>query len=89
MAEIDITVKDVGGSQRQDVTVPDDEPSVRIIAAIVDELNLPLNSPDGTPMSYKFHHEETGRQIRDEVTLSDAGVSDGDNLRLIPEIVAG
>ena len=56
MADLDITVKDVGGSQRQEVTVPDDAASVKIIAAIVDELNLPLNSPDGTPMSYKLHH---------------------------------
>jgi hypothetical protein len=40
-------------------------------------------------MSYKFHHEETGRQIKDDMTLSQAGVSTGDSLRLVPEIVAG
>jgi hypothetical protein len=52
-------------------------------------MNLPVNSPDNTPMSYKFHHEETGRQIKDEMTLLEAGVSNGDSLRLVPEIVAG
>jgi hypothetical protein len=72
-----------------DVTVPSDAPALKIIAALVNQLNLPVNSPDNTPMSYKFHHEETGRQIKDDMTLSQAGVSTGDSLRLVPEIVAG
>ena len=89
MPDLDLTIKDVSGSQRHDVTVPNDAPALKIIAALVNQLNLPVNSPDNTPMSYKFHHEETGRQIKDDMTLSDAGVSNGDSLRLVPEIVAG
>jgi hypothetical protein len=89
MSDLDITISDVSGANRKEVTVPDDAASLRIIAALVDQMNLPVNSPDNTPMSYKFHHVETGRQIRDEMTLLEAGVNDGDTLKLVPEIVAG
>ncbi|MBT3288592.1 MAG: hypothetical protein HN380_14690 [Victivallales bacterium] len=41
------------------------------------------------PSSYKFHHKATGRQLLDEQTLRDAGVRDGDVLRVQPEITAG
>jgi len=89
MSELDITGKDVSGSQRNEVSVPGNAPAEKIIAALVNQLNLPVNSPDNTPMSYKFHHEETGRQIKDKMTLIEAGVNSGDSLRLVPEIVAG
>jgi WXG100 protein secretion system (Wss), protein YukD len=89
MSTLDIFVSDVGGAQRNEVTVPGDAPTVKIIAALVDSLNLPLTGPDGQPMSYKFHHNETGRQIKDDSTLDSAGVLSGHTLRLIPEIVAG
>jgi uncharacterized ubiquitin-like protein YukD len=40
-------------------------------------------------MSYKFIHKASGKQLTDEQTLSQANVSDGDVLRLQPEITAG
>jgi hypothetical protein len=89
MSQIDVTVTDAGGAMRKSVTVPDDAQAVKIIAALVDQLKLPLTSPDGTPMSYKFHHHETSRQIGDDVTLASVGVAAGHTLRLIPEIIAG
>ena len=44
---------------------------------------------DGAPLSYKFHHKNSGRQFQDSQTLADAAVKDGDILRLQPEITAG
>jgi hypothetical protein len=89
MSSIDITVTDAGGSVRNSVTVPSGAASVKIIAALVDQLKLPLTSPDGTPMSYKFRHQESSRQIGDATTLAEAGVQNGHTLQLIPEIIAG
>ena len=89
MSSLDITVTDAGGAVRNSVTVPGTAASVKIIAALVQQLNLPLLSPDGTPMSYKFHHLESSRQLSDNASLLDAGVKNGDTLRLIPEIIAG
>ena len=45
------------------VAWPDDIPVNRILALLVDRMNLPLNSPDGQIMSYKLHHRRTGRQL--------------------------
>lgn len=89
MASIAIIITDATGARKQEANVPDDAPSIRIIAKLVEVLNLPLTAPDGQPMSYRFHHLQTQRQLRDDQTLSDAGVNAGDTLRLVPEIVAG
>lgn len=89
MAEIEVVVTDATGARRDDVSVPDDAPSGRIIARLVEVLNLPLMAPDGQPMSYKFHHVEMSRQLRDDLSLADNGVESGATLRLVPEITAG
>ena len=89
MGTRDIVIMDATGSKEQDASVPDDAPSVRLIAKLIELLNLPLTGPDGQPLSYRFHHKASGRQLRDEETLADAGLSDGDTLRLVAEITAG
>ncbi len=89
MPDINIVVTDATGARRNDVTVPDDVSAARIIARLVDVLKLPLVAPDGQPMSYKFHHTQSAKQLRDEQSLRVAGVNEGDTLRLVPEITAG
>ena len=89
MGEITIEVWDATGNKRQSVEVPSDAPVNRVIAVLVDRMNLPRHSPDGQLMSYKFHHKASGRQLLDTATLSEEGVQDGDVLRLQPEITAG
>lgn len=89
MAEIDIIITDATGARRNDVQVPNDAPTGRIIARLVEVLNLPLVAPDGQPMSYKFHHVESSRQLRDDMSLEQSGVERGATLRLVPEITAG
>lgn len=89
MADIRIEVWDATGNKRQVVEVPADAEVNRLIAVLIDRLNLPRHSPDGQMMSYKFHHKSSGRQLLDTDTLSSAEVQDGDVLRLQPEITAG
>jgi uncharacterized ubiquitin-like protein YukD len=89
MAYINVTVFDSTENKRVPVELPDDAPSNKIIAVLVQKLTLPTNGPDGAPLSYKFHHKNSGRQVQDAQTLADAGVKDGDILRLQPEITAG
>lgn len=89
MADLDVFVTDAAGTHRQEVTLPDDAPLNRIVAALVDRMGLPLQAPDGMPMSYKFHHMQTSRQLRDDMTMAEAGVAPGDTLRLVPQITAG
>ncbi len=84
-----IKVLDVSGSRVRDVDAPDDVALNRIVALLVEKMSLPLNSPDGQIMSYKLQHRRTGQQLLDAQTLAEAGVVDGDELRLQPEITAG
>mgnify|MGYP000984757579 FL=1 len=72
-----------------EAVLPDDAPVGRILAKLVQMMQLPVTGPDGQPMSYKFHHKASGTQLTDEQTLADANVQDGDVLRLQPEITAG
>lgn len=89
MANINVTVYDSTENKRVPAELPDDAPVNKIIAILIDKLRLPKNGPDGAPLSYKFHHKNSGRQIQDSQTLAGADVRDGDILRLQPEITAG
>ena len=89
MGKITVTIMDATGSKQQKASLPDDAPVERIIAKLVQLLNLPTTGPDGQPLSYKFHHKQSGKQLADQQTLAEAGVKDGDVLRLQPEITAG
>lgn len=89
MSTITIEVWDATGNKKQLVELPADAPVNRVIAVLVERMNLPRQSPDGQLMSYKFHHKASGRQLLDEQTLSAASVKNGDVLRLQPEITAG
>jgi hypothetical protein len=89
MGMIKMRVSDISGSRMTEVEAPDDVAINRLLAVLVERMNLPLNSPDGQLMSYKLHHRRTGSQLLDNQTLQLAGVLDGDELRLQPEITAG
>ena len=89
MSDIKIEVWDATGNKRQLVEVPADAEVNRLIAVLIERMNLPRNSPDGQLMSYKFHHKASGRQLLDTETLASANVNDNDILRLQPEITAG
>ncbi len=89
MANITVQIWDATGNKRQEVELPDNAPVNRIIAVLLDKMNLPKNGPDGQPLSYKFHHKASGKQLQDTQSLSDVGVKEGDVIRLQPEITAG
>ena len=86
---ITVEVWDATGNKKTTASLPDSAPVNRILALLVDKMNLPRNSPDGQLMSYKFHHKASGRQLLDEESLAEAGVREGDVLRIQPEITAG
>jgi uncharacterized ubiquitin-like protein YukD len=89
METVMMRIWDVTGSRSQQVEAPLDVPIRRLLVILVERMNLPLNSPDGQIMIYKLHHKRSGQQLLDDRTLAEAGVRDGDDLRLQPEITAG
>lgn len=89
MGRINLTILDATGNKEQEATLPDDAPVSRIIAKLITLMHLPSTAPDGQPMTYKFHHKASGKQLLGEQTLSEADVKEGDILRIQPEITAG
>jgi hypothetical protein len=89
MAMMTVQVWDATGNKRQEVELPDDAPVNRILAVLLDKMKLPQIAPDGQPLSYKFHHKRSGKQLLDEQCLADVACRNGDVLRLQPEITAG
>jgi uncharacterized ubiquitin-like protein YukD len=89
MAMVTVQVWDATGNKKQEVEMPDDVPVNRILAVLLQRMNFPETAPDGQPLSYKFHHRASGKQLLDTQSLRDVGVKDGDVLRLQPEITAG
>jgi len=86
---LNVNIVDVTGSRNQPATLPDDQPVQLVIAKLVEAMNLPAVGPDGAPLSYRFHHKASGRQLSDRETLAAAKVRPEDVLRLQPEIIAG
>jgi uncharacterized ubiquitin-like protein YukD len=82
MPAINVTVFDSAENKRVPVELPDDAQANKLIALLVDKMKLPKTGPDGGPLIYKLHHKNTGRQIQDAMTLAQAGVKNGDILRL-------
>ena len=89
MGMLTVQVWDATGNKRQDVELPDDAPMNRVLAVLLEKMNFPQYAPDGQPLSYKFHHRASGKQLLDDQCLLDVGATSGDVLRLQPEITAG
>ena len=89
MGLVRVQIWDATATKRQEVEMPDDAPVNRILAVLLDKMNFPQYAPDGQPLSYKFHHRASGKQLLDSQTLREVGVKNGDVLRLQPEITAG
>ncbi len=84
-----VTFLDQTGAKSVDAVIADTVTVQRILPNIITKMNLPVMGPDGQPMSYSLDHKEGGTRLRDDQTLPQAGVSDGDHLIVYPEIVAG
>jgi hypothetical protein len=89
MAMVTVQIWDATGNKKQEVDMPDDVPINRILAVLLSKMQFPEFAPDGQPLSYKFQHRASGKQLLDTQCLKDVGVKDGDVLRLQPEITAG
>lgn len=89
MGKLSVIIVDTTGNKENRVGLPDDVKCGIIMVKLIEKIKLPSVGPDGNPISYKFVHKVTGRQLLESQTLAEAGIRDGDVLRLQPEITAG
>jgi len=84
-----VTFLDQTGAKSVEAVVADTVTVQRILPNIITKMNLPVVGPDGQPMSYSLDHKEGGKRLREDHTLPQGQVEDGDHLIVYPEIVAG
>lgn len=89
MGKVNVVIVDTTGNKEQKVGLSDDIKCGIIMVKLVEKIKLPSIGRDGNPISYKFIHKVTGRQLLETQTPTEAGTHDGDVLRLQPEITAG
>jgi hypothetical protein len=61
----------------------------RILPNFITKMNLPVMGPDGQRMCYSLDDNVGGKRLREDQTLPQAAVREGDHLIVYPEIVAG
>ncbi len=86
----DVPVKLVlpsGGTRNAEV--PDDVPVKELIPELTTSLELPVTGPDGRNMSYRIDSKALGRELKEEETLSQAGIPQNDRLMMTADVTAG
>jgi len=88
MPDIEVTVVMPNGGARK-ADVPDDVPVRELLTELTSLLGLPTVGPDGRPMGYRLDSKALGRELKEDETLSGAGVPAEDRLILTADITAG
>jgi hypothetical protein len=76
-----------GGSRTAEV--PDDVLVKDLIPELTTSLELPVTGPDGRPVSYRLDSKALGRELKEDETLSQAGIPQNDRLMMTADVTAG
>jgi hypothetical protein len=88
MPDLPVTVVLPSGGSRT-AELPDDVPVKELLPELTTSLELPVTGPDGRPMSYRLDSKALGRELKEEETLSQAGVPKEDRLMMTADVTAG
>jgi len=88
MPDIEVTVVLPNGGARK-AEVPGDISVRELLTEFASLLELPTTGPDGRPMGYRLDSKALGRELREDETLSSAGIPADDRLILTADITAG
>jgi hypothetical protein len=88
MSDIPVTVVLPSGGSRN-AEVPDDVSVKDLLPELTTSLELPTTGPDGRPMSYRLDSKALGRELKEDETLSQAGIPQNDRLMMTADVTAG
>ncbi|MBI4732322.1 MAG: EsaB/YukD family protein [Chloroflexi bacterium] len=88
MPEFPVTLVLPSGGTRTD-DVPDAVPVKDLLPELTTSLELPVTGPDGRPMSYRLDSKALGRELKEDETLSQAGIPENDRLMMTADVTAG
>ena len=101
--KIQVIITDWAGGKAVTARLPTNAPVSQLLPALVKKLQMPkLSPPAGGPLEsalftklqlpsyrpYFLTHKESGKRLDDNDTPASAGVSDGDTLRILPNVRA-
>jgi hypothetical protein len=82
-----VFIEDHTGNKRREARIAARAAVRDLVPALITALGLPATDPAGRPVTY--HLAFGDRQVREDETLESAGVADGANITLVPEMTAG
>src|SRR5512143_1742757 len=88
MTDKNVTIVLPSGGARA-AEVPDDVPVKELMPELTSLLELPTVGPDGRPRTYRIDSKGLGRELREDETLSSAGIPDNDRLMMTADITEG
>ncbi|MBN1450915.1 MAG: EsaB/YukD family protein [Anaerolineales bacterium] len=88
MSDIPVTIVLPSGGSRN-AEVPGDVQVKELVPELTTSLELPVTGPDGRPMAYRLDSKALGRELKEEETLEDAGIPEGDRLMMTADVTAG
>ncbi len=88
MSDIPVTLVLPSGGTRN-AEVPDDVAVKDLLPELTTSLELPTTGPDGRPMSYRLDSKALGRELKEDETLSQAGIPQDDRLMMTADVTAG
>ena len=88
MSDLPVTVVLPSGGSRT-AEIPDDVIVKELLPELTTSLELPVTGPDGRPMSYRLDSKALGRELKEDESLSQAGVPKDDRLMMTADVTAG
>jgi hypothetical protein len=88
MPDMPVTVVLPSGGTRN-AEVPDDVAVKELLPELTTSLELPVTGPDGRPMAYRLDSKALGRELKEDETLSQAGIPKNDRLMMTADVTAG
>lgn len=82
MGQIKVEIIDPSGKKVK-TKLPDYAPVSRLISELIVNMNLPITDTNGRSINYHLVPEQSGKGLKDEESLRNAGINQGDILRIV------
>lgn len=81
--KVRVTVTDQAGGKTVTAELPTNAQMSRLIPALIQKMNLPSG------VQYGIQHKQSGKLLQPSDTFASVNVSEGDTVRLVPNVTAG
>ena len=89
MSNLSVIVRVMPGGEELDVNLPRYSTGKQITDELLKANVAPTTDPDGNPYVYDLVTKRENIRIETDKTLHDLGITDGETILFIPQLVAG